>query len=256
MFSHCHRLADMLPSTKELSEDLFGAGVGEAIKTRGRLGMLTSYTICNRIGFVWAGTNGQRWSCNRMIFLRPATPQSEGIAKLVPPNTVTKVLRLASLKKHGGEGLQFKSIWHFEGFNSMFQLTFSGFQRDTSNLRLALWCSNMSGLSQTGKPQVVEYERTNVVPDFEQVKPASQLSDFRSVAALAALRACQGTNFQNFGDQTDWWMPLGVPGETNRQTLHQLWSVWGCQFAMGNVCIWGGRSFLGLTWRTGLVTKC
>ena len=57
----------------------------------------------------------------------------------------------------------------------------------------------MSGLSKTRNPQVVEYEKTKVLPDIDQVKPASQLSDFRSVAALAALRACQGTNFQNLG---------------------------------------------------------
>ena len=143
MFSHCHRLADMLPSTKELIEDLFGAGVDlqRSNKNPWKTGNVDKL---HHLQSYWVRLDGDHWP---KVKLQSAdftetrnTPIRRhcNIGSMGPPNTVTKVLRLASLKKHGGEGLQFKCVCHFECFHSMFQSKIPGFQSDASNVRLGI----------------------------------------------------------------------------------------------------------------------
>ena len=46
-------------------------------------------------------------------------------------------------------------------------------------------------------PQVEEYERTQELPNVEDVKAASNLSDFRSIAAVVVLRVSATLNFRD-----------------------------------------------------------
>ena len=43
------------------------------------------------------------------------------------------------------------------------------------------------------------YERTKQLPDIDNIKPASNLADYKSLAALASLRACEANNFRYLG---------------------------------------------------------
>lgn len=112
MFAHIYRLADMLPSTKECVEDIFGAGVDlqRSNKNPWKVGTV------EKLHFVqshWVRLNRDEWPK-----LRPQTSdfaetrnhvhrKHVNIGSFAPQSTASSIFRLASLKKRTtGEGSQ------------------------------------------------------------------------------------------------------------------------------------------------------
>lgn len=113
MFGHCYRLADMLPSTKECIEDLFGAGVDLQRSNKNPWKAGTIDTLHHLQSF-WVRLDRDQWPKLQV------TPQDftntrgtpirrrQNIGSMGALSNVSKIYRLATMKKHRGLGLQFK----------------------------------------------------------------------------------------------------------------------------------------------------
>lgn len=60
-------------------------------------------------------------------------------------------------------------------------------------------------------PKVVEYEREKPLPDVEDIKPASNQADARSISAMVLLRTCSANDFT---DVSGYWVSrlMDAPG--------------------------------------------
>ena len=56
-----------------------------------------------------------------------------------------------------------------------------------------------AGLRAGQHPKVIEYEKQQTLPDVDDVKPASNQADFKSVAAMVVLRVASVSNFVDAG---------------------------------------------------------
>ena len=69
---------------------------------------------------------------------------------------------------------------------------------ENSKTRRLTWVieRDLSGLSAKQDPRVVEQEKRAPLPDIDNVKPASNIAEFKSAATVVALRAASCNNFR------------------------------------------------------------